>query len=104
MFDGLHRLLTCSITFVQLSNFRRFECAMSILLCKSNKYVVVYEMAAKKCNKKWEDGQIEKLIELYEGNSCLWEIFDKSYQKRDVKEKVLAAIAKEFEFHFIIIQ
>ena len=54
-------------------------------------------MAAKKCNKKWEDGEIEKLIDLYEENSCLWDIFDKSYQKRDVKEKALAAIAKEFD-------
>ena len=71
MFDGLHRLLTCYITFVQLSNFRRFECAMSFSFCKSNKCVVVHEMAAKKCNKKWEDGEIEKLIDLYEENSCL---------------------------------
>ena len=54
-------------------------------------------MAAKKCNKKWEDGEIKKLIDLYEGNSCLWDIFDKSYQKRDVKEKALVAIAKEFD-------
>ena len=31
-----------------------------------------HEMAAKKCNKKWEDGEIEKLIDLYEENSCLF--------------------------------
>ena len=55
------------------------------------------EMVAEKCNKKWEDREIEKLIDLYEENSCLWDIFDKSYQKRDVKEKELAAIAKEFD-------
>ena len=35
-------------------------------------------MAAKKCNKKWEGGEIEKLIDLYEENSCLWDIFDKA--------------------------
>ena len=96
MFDGLHRLLTCYIAFVQLSNFQTFECAMSILFCKSNKCAVFHEMAAKKCNKTWEDGEIEKLIDLYEENSCLLDIFDKSYQKGDVKEKTLTAIAKEF--------
>ena len=31
MFDGLHRFLSCYITFVQLSNFRTFECAMSLV-------------------------------------------------------------------------
>ena len=54
-------------------------------------------MAAKKCNKKWKDGEIEKLLGLYEENSCLQDIFDKSYQKRDVKEKALDAVAKEFD-------
>ena len=54
-------------------------------------------MAAKKRNKKWEGGETEKLTDSYEENSCLWDIFDKSYQKRDVKEKALAAIAKEFD-------
>ena len=46
-------------------------------------------MAAKISNKKWQDGKIEKLIELYEENPCLWDIFDNSYQKRDVKETTL---------------
>ena len=34
---------------------------------------------------KWQDGEIEKLIDLYEENPCLWDIFDNSYRKRDVK-------------------
>ena len=55
-------------------------------------------MAAEKSNKKWVDREIEKLIDLQEENSCLWDIFDKSYQKRDLKEKALAAVAKEFDF------
>ena len=59
-----------------------------------------HEIAATKCNKKWEDGGIEKLIDLYEGNSCLWDTFDESFQKQDVKEKALAAIAKEFDKEF----
>ena len=83
MFDGLHRLL---------------ECAMSILSCCILIFIEFFhKMAAKKSNKKWEDGEIEKLIDLYEENSCLWDIFDKSYQKQDVKEKALAAITKEFD-------
>ena len=54
-------------------------------------------MAAKISNKKWQGGEIEKLIDLYEENSCLWDIFDNSYQKRDVKERGLAAIANELD-------
>ena len=46
---------------------------------------------------KWQDGEIEKLIDLYEENPCLWDIFDNSYQKRDVKERALAAIAKKLD-------
>ena len=51
---------------------------MRCRLCKSNKCVVLDEMAANKCNKKWEDREIEKFIDLHEENSCLWDIFDKS--------------------------
>ena len=34
---------------------------------------------------------------MYEVNPCLWDIFDKSYQKRDEREKALAAIAEELD-------
>ena len=34
---------------------------------------------------------------MYEENPCLWDIFDNSYQKRDVKERALAAIANELD-------
>ena len=54
-------------------------------------------MAAKRSNKKWQDGEKEKLIDFYEENHCLWNIFDNSYQKRDVKERALATIANELE-------
>ena len=40
---------------------------------------------------------MEKLIDSYEENPCLWDIFDKSYQKRDVKERALAAIANKLD-------
>ena len=30
-------------------------------------------------------------------NPCLWDIFDKSYQKRDEREKALAAIAEQLD-------
>ena len=39
---------------------------------------------------RWGD---KKLIDLYKENPCLWDIFDNSNQKRDVKEKALAALA-----------
>ena len=40
---------------------------------------------------------MEKLIDLYEENPCLWDTFDKSYQKRDVKERALTAIANKLD-------
>ena len=57
----------------------------------------LFMVAAKRSNKKWQDGEMEKLIDLYEENPCLWDIFDNSYQKRDVKERALAAIANELD-------
>ena len=54
-------------------------------------------MAAKRSNKKWQDREIEKPIDLYEENPCLWDIFNNSYQKRDVKERALAPIANELD-------
>ena len=54
-------------------------------------------MTAKRYNKIWEEGEIEKLIDLYEGNSFLCDIFDKNYQKRDMKEIALDTIAKDFD-------
>ena len=50
---------------------------------------------SEKSLKKWTDEEIEKLIDLYEENPCLWDIFDKSYQKRDVKERATASIAED---------
>ena len=49
-------------------------------------------MTGKRSNKKWQDGEIEKPIDLYEENPCLWDIFDNSYQKRDVKEHWLLSL------------
>ena len=52
-------------------------------------------MAAKRSNKKWQDGEKEKRIDFYEENRR--NIFDNTYQKRDVKERALAAIANELD-------
>ena len=54
-------------------------------------------MAVKRSNNKRQDGEMEKLTDLYEENPCLWDTFDKSYQKRDVKERALAAIANKLD-------
>ena len=43
---------------------------------------------------RWDDDDIEQLIDLYEERVCLWDVSDKSYQKRDVKEKSLAKISE----------
>ena len=57
----------------------------------------LFMMAAKRSDKKWQDGETEKLIDLYEENPCLWNIFHNRYQKRDVKERAMAAIADELD-------
>lgn len=56
------------------------------------------DMTSTKYNRKWTHEEIEKLIKLYEENPCLWNTFDKNYQKRDMREKALIAIAKELDF------
>ena len=57
----------------------------------------LFMMAAKRSDKKWQDGETETLIDLYEENPCLWNIFHNRYQKRDVKERAMAAIANELD-------
>ena len=57
-------------------------------------------MAAKK--KNWVDSEIELLIDLYEQSPGLWDIFDKSYQKRDVKEKRYADISEELQISYFL--
>lgn len=53
---------------------------------------------------KWNDELVEKLIELYEERPCLWDISDRSYSKRDVKEKALSEIKEELEVELSLIQ
>ena len=47
---------------------------------------------------------MEKLIDLYEERPCLWDISDRSYSKRDVKEKALSEIKDELDIELSIIQ
>ena len=44
---------------------------------------------------RWEDEDIERLIDLYEARPCLWDIADPTYSKRDVREKALSEIKEE---------
>jgi len=53
---------------------------------------------------KWNDELVEKLIDLYEERPCLWDISDRSYSKRDVKEKALSEIKEEMGIEVSIIQ
>ena len=39
---------------------------------------------------RWDDEDVDKLIDLYEARPCLWDIADRSYSKRDIKEKALS--------------
>ena len=44
---------------------------------------------------RWEDEDIERLIDLHEARPCLWEIADSTYSKRDVREKALSEIKEK---------
>ena len=53
---------------------------------------------------KWNDQFIEQLIYLYEERACLWDPADKSYLKRDVKERSLQEISEELNLDVAIIK
>ena len=44
---------------------------------------------------RWEDEDIERLINLYEARPCLQDIADPTYSKRDVIEQALSEIKEE---------
>lgn len=54
-------------------------------------------MADNKKKYRWEDEEIDQLINLYEERPCLQDIADKSYQKRDIKERALSEISEELD-------
>ena len=60
--------------------------------------------AAGKQKYKWNDQTVEKLIDLYEERHCLWDISDRSYSKRDVKEKALSEIKDELDIGHLAIK
>ena len=90
---------TFNMLYNILSNFRTFgrsKMRHRVRFVKNNNSFYtefLFMVAKKRSNKKWQDGEIEKLIDFYEENPCLRVIFDNSYQKQDVKERALAAVA-----------
>ena len=46
-----------------------------------------------KGGKNWTDEEISLLIDMLEEKLCLWDVFDKEYMKRDVKEIACTEIA-----------
>ena len=46
-----------------------------------------------KGGKNWTDNEITLLIDMLEEKPCLWDVFDKQYTKRDVKEIAYTEIA-----------
>ena len=49
---------------------------------------------AKRNTKKWKEENVINLIELLEERSCLWDIYDKEYTKRDKREVAYKEIAE----------
>ena len=56
-----------------------------------------YTMAAKSLKRSWTDVEVVFLIDLYEGHPCLWNVYSKSYHKRELKEKSLAEISETLD-------
>ena len=50
-----------------------------------------------KGGKDWTDEEIYLLIDWLEEKSCLWDVFDKEYTKRDVKEIAYTEIASSLD-------
>ena len=81
--------------FERLTNFRMFFYSIE----KKRKHSfnhLIFKMANSEgtnANKfRWDDEDVDKLIDLYEARPCLWDIADRSYSKRDIKEKALSEI------------
>ena len=50
-----------------------------------------------KGEKDWTDEEISLLIDMLEEKPCLWDVFDKEYTKRDVKEITYSEIASPLD-------
>ena len=50
---------------------------------------------AKSQKLRWEDEDIERLIDLCEARPCRWGIADPTYSKRDIREKALSEIKEK---------
>ena len=50
------------------------------------------------------DDQTDKLIDLYEERPCLWDISDKSYQKKDTREKSIAEISEQLDIDTAVVK
>ena len=50
-----------------------------------------------KGGKDWTDEEISLLIDMLEEKPCLWDVFDKEYMKRDVKEIAYTEIASSLD-------
>ena len=50
-----------------------------------------------KGGKDWTDEEISLLIDMLEEKPCLWDVFDKEYTKRDVKEIAYTEIASSLD-------
>ena len=44
--------------------------------------------------RRWSNDEIERLIDLYEENSCLWDAYDKAYHNNEKPERAISEISK----------
>ena len=62
------------------------------------------ETSKAKSAKEWTDEETSQLIDLLESNPCLWDVFDKSYSKRDVKESAYSEIAESLDTNIALVK
>ena len=64
---------------------------------KNNKSRKPTKAKPSKQGKKWSNCEINRLIELLEERSCLWDVFDKNYHIREIREKAVREIELELD-------
>lgn len=45
--------------------------------------------------RRWSDEEIDRLIDLLEGNRCLWDVFCADYHLKDKRERAYSSIEEE---------
>ena len=68
------------------------------------RYLVKKSNNTSKCTKRWSDHEAEQLIDLLEGNSCLWNVSNKDYYLRKKRERAYKQIEEKLGTERVVIK